>query len=215
MRLMICDDSALFRQGLTLLLHQVGADVIAQCRDADELMTQLSTTAVDAVILDIRMPPTFTDEGLAAAERIRREYPNTGVLVLSTYAETAYAMRLVQSGPGVGYLLKDRVDDAVAVLDAVDRVAAGQLVIDPDIVGRLLGRRREQDLLARLTDRERDVLALVAEGRTNAATARHLHLAEKTVETHIATVMNKLGIAQTPDNNRRVLAVLTWMRANP
>ena len=165
------------------------------------------------MILDIRMPPTFTDEGLAAAAQLRGTYPHLGILVLSTYAETAYAVRLLEIGGGVGYLLKDRVDDAESVRDALDRVARGETVVDPDIVTRLLTRRRATDRLDGLTDRERTVLSQMAEGRSNAAIARHLHLAEKTVESHIATLLSKLHLEPTPHDNRRVLAVLAWMRA--
>ncbi|HLL69268.1 MAG TPA: response regulator transcription factor [Micromonosporaceae bacterium] len=213
MRVMICDDSALFRRGLALLLTDVGVDVVGEARDVAHLRALMPTPAPDAVILDIRMPPTFTDEGLAAAAALRHDHPDLGVLVLSTYAETAYAMRLLAIGTGVGYLLKDRVDDALAVRDAVERVARAETVIDPDIVTRVFAHRRQQQVLDRLTHRERDVLALIAEGRSNTAIARTLRLAEKTVESHIAGVLAKLDLDPTPDDNRRVLAVLTWMRA--
>jgi DNA-binding NarL/FixJ family response regulator len=207
---MICDDSTLFRRGLALLLADVGVDIVGEAADVAQLQTLMVGAAPDAVILDIRMPPTFTDEGLAAAGVLRRAHPDLGVLVLSTYAETAYAIRLLEVGTGVGYLLKDRVDDAAAVRDALARVARGETVVDPDIVSRLLTRHRHIDRLDRLTDRERTVLAQMAEGRSNAAIARHLRLAEKTIESHIAT----LHLEPTPDDNRRVLAVLlAWMRA--
>ena len=213
MHVAICDDSALFRQGLTLLLADVGVEVVAQARDTAHLYAALPAYAPDAVILDIRMPPTFTDEGLTAAADLRRDYPDIGILVLSTYAETAYAIRLLEIGPGVGYLLKDRVDDAATLRDAIERVIRGETVVDPDIVNRLFARRREQNALDRLTERERRVLALMAEGRSNSAIARTLYLGEKTVESHIASVMTKLDLEPTPENNRRVLVVLTWMRA--
>ena len=209
---MICEDSALFRRGLALLLTDAGVQVVGECADAEHLIAAVRDTVPDTVILDIRMPPTFTDEGLAAAAGLRRAYPGLGLLVLSTYADTAYAIRLLEIGTGVGYLLKDRVDDANAVRDAVERVARGETVIDSEIVGRLLTRRRHADALDRLTDRERDVLAQMAEGYSNAAIARRLHLAEKTVESHIAAVMTKLNLEPTPDDNRRVKAVLAWMR---
>jgi DNA-binding NarL/FixJ family response regulator len=209
---MICDDSALFRRGLALLLADVGVQVVGECADVARLFARIRDTVPDTVILDIRMPPTFTDEGLVAAAELRRAYPGLGLLVLSTYAETAYAIRLLEIGTGVGYLLKDRVDDAAAVRDATERVARGETVVDPDIVGRLLTRHRHTDTLDRLTDRERHVLAQMAEGRSNAAIARRLHLAEKTVESHIAALMAKLHLEPTPDDNRRVLAVLAWMR---
>lgn len=214
MRIIICDDSALFRRGLSLLLADVGVEVVHQASDTAQLHAALPTSAPDAVILDIRMPPTFTDEGLTAAADLRRDYPHIGILVLSTYAETTYAIRLLEIGAGVGYLLKDRVDDATTLRDAIERVARGETVVDPDIVNRLFARRRQQNVLDRLTERERRVLALMAEGRSNTAIARTLHLGEKTIETHITSVMTKLDLESTPDNNRRVLAVLTWMRTS-
>ena len=215
MRVVICEDSALFRKGLALLLADLGVDV-TEVSAAAELHARMPAIGPDAVIVDIRMPPTFTDEGLIAAARIRRDHPRVGVLVLSTYAETAYAARLVEIGPtGVGYLLKDRVDDAATVRDALQRVVRGETVIDPEIVSRLLVRHREHDPLDRLTARERDVLTLMAEGRSNAAIARRLRLTDKTVESHIAAVFGKLGLQPATDDNRRVLAVLTWLRAGP
>jgi DNA-binding NarL/FixJ family response regulator len=214
-RVVICDDSALFRRGLALLLTDVGVDVLQATADVRHLTAVTAAERPDAVILDIRMPPSFTDEGLTAADQLRRAHPGLGVLVLSTYAETTYAMRLLQIGTGVGYLLKDRVDDARAVRDALERVVRGQTVVDPDIVTRLLTHRRNTDRLDRLTDRERDVLAHMAEGRSNAAIARRLRLAEKTVESHIATLLNKLDLEPTRDDNRRVLAVLAWLRGVP
>jgi DNA-binding NarL/FixJ family response regulator len=209
---MICDDSALFRRGLAMLLTDVGVEVAGETAGVEQLHTAVAAAPPDAVILDIRMPPTFTDEGLAAAARLRAAHPGLGVLVLSTYAETAYAVRLLELGAGVGYLLKDRVDDAGAVRDALQRVVSGETVVDADIVVRLLARRRHTDLLDRLTAREREVLAQMAEGRSNAAIARHLRLAEKTVESHIATLLTKLQLEPAADDNRRVLAVLTWLR---
>jgi DNA-binding NarL/FixJ family response regulator len=213
MRVVVCDDSALFRRGLALLLADVGVEVVDQVRDAAQLQAALPTSLPDTVILDIRMPPTFSDEGLTAAAELRRDYPDLGILVLSTYAETMYAIRLLEIGPGVGYLLKDRVDDATTLRDAIERVACGGTVVDPDIVSRLFVRRREQNVLDRLTERERRVLALMAEGRSNTAIARTLHLGEKTVESHITAVLSKLDLEATTENNRRVLAVLSWMRA--
>lgn len=215
MRVMICDDSALFRAGLALLLNVVGVQVNGQAALPADIERQVAAAEPDAVILDIRMPPTFTDEGLAAAARLRANHPRLGVLVLSTYAETAYAVRLLEAGPGVGYLLKDRVDDAAAVRNAVERVARGETVVDPEVVTKALARRRETDVLDQLTGRERNVLAEMAEGRSNAAIARRLGMAEKTVECHIAALFAKLHLEPAADDNRRVLAVLTWMRANP
>jgi DNA-binding NarL/FixJ family response regulator len=214
MRVALCDDSALFRHGLALLLADSGVEVVAQARDATELHTLVAQTNPDAVILDIRMPPTFTDEGLVAAGQLRSQHPHIGVLVLSTYDETAYASRLVAIGPGgVGYLLKDRVDDADTLRDALTRVANGQTVIDPEVIGRLLVRQRRPDPIDKLTARERDVLGLMAEGHSNSAIARRLHLGEKTVEGHIAALFGKLGLDPAPEANRRVLAVLTWLRS--
>jgi DNA-binding NarL/FixJ family response regulator len=213
MRVVVCDDSALFGRGLTLLLADVGVQVVAQALDTAQLYAALPASTPDAVILDIRMPPTFTDEGLTAAADLRRDCPHLGILVLSTYAETTYAIRLLEIGPGVGYLLKDRVDDATTLRDAIERVIRRETVVDPDIVNRLFARRREQNALDRLTERERHVLALMAEGRSNSAIAGTLYLGEKTIESHIASVMTKLDLEPAPENNRRVLAVLTWMRA--
>jgi DNA-binding NarL/FixJ family response regulator len=168
---------------------------------------------VDAAILDIRMPPTFTDEGLAAAVELRQRFPDMGVLVLSTYAEAAFAERLLSASPrGVGYLLKDRVDDASALRESLERVRGGGSVVDPEIVSMLLDRRHQETQVNRLTERERDVLTLMAEGRSNAAIARQLFLGAKTVEAHIAAVFTKLGLGPASDDNRRVLAVLTWLR---
>ncbi|WP_433430568.1 response regulator transcription factor [Nonomuraea sp. CA-141351] len=213
MRVVICDDSTLFRKGLALLLGAVGVEVAAQARDVAELWAHLAAHQVDAAILDVRMPPTFTDEGLAAAIELRERYPQVGVLVLSTYAEGAYAARLLEAGGrGVGYLLKDRVDDAAALRAALERIASGGAVVDPEIVSMLLQLRHEETTVNRLTDRERDVLRLMAEGRSNAAIARTLFLGTKTVEAHIAAVLTKLGLSPAADDNRRVLAVLTWLR---
>ncbi|MBP2702316.1 response regulator transcription factor [Microbispora sp. RL4-1S] len=213
MRVVICDDSALFRKGLALLLGHVGVTVVAQAADTAELASVLESQPADAAVLDVRMPPTFTDEGLVAAVELKKRYPALGVLVLSTYAEGAFAARLLEASPrGVGYLLKDRVDDAAALRDALERVAAGGVAVDPEIVGQLFELRRAETRAGRLTPRERDVLRLMAEGRSNAAIARTLFLGAKTVEAHIAAVLNKLDLGQTPDDNRRVLAVLTWLR---
>ncbi|MCK9895111.1 response regulator transcription factor [Frankia sp. AgB32] len=214
MRVVIADDSTLFREGLAMLLTSSGVEVVAQYADANELVQGLPETRPDAVILDIRMPPTFTDEGLVAAERIRVQHPGTAVLMLSTYAETPYALRLLGDGSGgLGYLLKDRVDDVGALQDALRRVAEGRLVLDEEIVAGLLAHRRHSDELARLTPRERSVLGHMAEGRSNQGIGSRLHLAPKTVENHIAGVFNKLGMPASADDNRRVLAVLTWLRA--
>jgi DNA-binding NarL/FixJ family response regulator len=214
-RIAICDDSALFRRGLALLLADVGIQVIAEAAAPSELLSRIRPDPPDAVVLDIRMPPTFTDEGLAAAARLSAEHPGIGILVLSTYAETAYATRLLDvRSHGVGYLLKDRVDDAYALRDTLDRIVEGDVVIDPEIVLRLLAAQRKQDPFDRLSPREREVLELMAEGRTNAAIGRRMHLSPRTVESHVAAVFDGLGLPAAADDNRRVLAVLAWLRTN-
>ncbi len=215
MRVALADDSALFRRGLATLLAATGVDVTAQAGSGEELVRVVAGDPPDAVVLDLRMPPSFTDEGLVTAEKLRARYPGLGILVLSTYAEVAYAARLLQSGTRhVGYLLKDRVEDSDALLDALRRVVAGESVVDPDIVRRLLGRQRITQTVDSLTAREREVLQLMAEGRSNAAIGKELHLSAKTVETHIAQVFAKLGLPQSSDDNRRVLAVLTYLRGS-
>jgi DNA-binding NarL/FixJ family response regulator len=214
-RVALADDSALFRRGLATLLEASGVSVTAQVPTGVELVHAVAADPPDAVVLDLRMPPTFTDEGLVAAERLRARHPTLGVLVLSTYAEVAYAARLLETGTGyVGYLLKDRVEDSDALRDALVRIVAGEAVIDPDIVRRLLGRQRTTSAVDQLTAREQDVLRLMAEGRSNARIGRELYLSPKTVETHIAGVFNKLGLPQSSDDNRRVLAVLTYLRSS-
>ncbi len=214
MRVAIADDSTLFREGLAILLTAAGNEVVAQTATADDLICGLGHSRPDVVILDIRMPPTFTDEGLVAAEQIRARHRTIAVLVLSTYAETPYALRLLGDGGGggFGYLLKDRVDDVAALQDALRRLIDGRLVLDEEIVAGLLAHRRRADDLARLTPRERTVLAHMAEGRSNHGIGARLHLAPKTVENHIAGVFSKLGMPASTDDNRRVLAVLTWLR---
>jgi DNA-binding NarL/FixJ family response regulator len=213
-RVALADDSALFRQGLALLLGSAGVVVSAQASTPDDLLCQLARDPPDAAILDIRMPPTYTDEGLALAERLRGLHPGTGVLVLSTYAVTGYAVRLLETGTrGVGYMLKDRVDDVDALCDALARVVAGELVVDPEIVARLLARERPAAELDALTGREREVLRLMAEGRSNSGIGHRLHLSQKTVEAHVAALLSKLGLPPAAEDNRRVLAVLKWLRA--
>ena len=209
----LADDSALFRKGLAALLGASGVEVTAGVQSGADLLQAVAVDLPDAVVLDLRMPPSFTDEGLVTAEKLRARYPTLGILVLSTYAEVAYASRLLQSGTRhVGYLLKDRVEDSDALLDALQRVVAGESVVDPDIVRRLLGRQRITQTVDQLTAREREVLQLMAEGRSNAAIGKELCLSAKTVETHIAQVFAKLGLPQSSDDNRRVLAVLTYLR---
>jgi DNA-binding NarL/FixJ family response regulator len=213
-RVALADDSALFRQGLALLLDAAGVVVSAEASTPDDLLRQIADDPPDAAVLDIRMPPTYTDEGLALAERLRALHPHIGVLVLSTYAVTSYAVRLLETGArGVGYMLKDRVDDVDALRDALARVVAGDLVVDPEIVARLLTREGRTGELDSLTEREREVLRLMAEGRSNGGIGHRLHLSQKTVETHVANLLAKLGLPPTAEDNRRVLAVLKWLRA--
>ncbi|MCV2491157.1 response regulator transcription factor [Geodermatophilus sp. YIM 151500] len=214
MRVALADDSALFRSGLAGLLTATGVEVTALAGSGDELLAAVAADLPDAVVLDLRMPPTYTDEGLVVAERLRARYAELAVLVLSTYAESAYAARLLRSGArSVGYLLKDRVEDSAALHDALVRVVAGETVVDPELVVRLLRRQRTTSAVDQLTAREREVLQLMAEGRSNARIGRELYLSPKTVETHIAAVFAKLGLPPSSDDNRRVLAVLTWLRA--
>jgi DNA-binding NarL/FixJ family response regulator len=214
-RVALVDDSTLFRRGVAMLLGTVGVDVVLQASSAEEALACLDAARPDVVILDIRLPPTFTDEGLVLAEQVRAAQPSIAVLVLSTYAVSSYAVRLLETGSsGIGYMLKDRVDDIGALHEALTRVAAGELVIDTEIVGRLLGQERRSTGLDLLSERERDVLALMAEGRSNVAIGQQLYLSPKTVESHVASVFLKLGLHPAPDDNRRVLAVLTWLRAS-
>ena len=210
---MLCDDSALFRRGLALLLSDLDVDVVAETGDAPALLDAVGRTQPDAAIVDIRLPPTFSDEGLSAAARIRADFPGTAVLVLSTYVETAYAVRLLAGGAhAVGYLLKDRVDDAIGLRGAIERLVRGETVVDADIVTRLLDRRRAATALEVLSSREHEILASMAQGLTNAGIAEHLFLSPKTVEANIASIFTKLRLPSTPDANRRVLAVLACLR---
>ena len=212
MRVILADDAALIRQGLARLLAEQGVEIVAQVGDADELEAAVERDPPDAVIVDIRMPPTFTSEGLDAGQRIRARNPNVGVLVLSQHIETAYARNLVDEGTGgVGYLLKDRIADVATLVDALRRVHAGETVVDPGLVTELLDAPRRQDPLAELTPREREVLALVAEGRTDRGIAEALWLSPKTVETHIHTIFRKLDLPTSYVENRRVHAVLTYL----
>ncbi len=213
MRVVVADDTMLTRQGLVRLLGEAGVDVVAEAEDAENLPRIVRSTLPDVVLVDIRMPPTFTDEGLVAAQAIRAEHPEIGVLVLSQYVEPTYAMRLLQDQPErVGYLLKDRVFDIATVVDALRRIMDAETVIDPTIVSRLVGRQRRDNPLSTLTEREREVLELVAEGLTNHAIATRLHVTDRTVEAHITQVFRKLGLSESHDEHRRVLAVLTFLR---
>lgn len=213
MRVVIADDAVLIREGITALLRSSGAEVVAQAGDAEELIRQVREHRPDVAVVDIKMPPTHTDEGLVAAQRIREEEPDVGVLVLSQYLEPSYATRLVAEHPEkVGYLLKERVFSGDVLLDALQRIRDGETVVDPTIISLLFGRRRRQDPLAVLSGREREVLALVAEGLSNRAIAARLFVTERTVEAHVGQIFTKLQLPESPDAHRRVLAVLTFLR---
>src|SRR6266568_9376883 len=203
----------LTREGIVRLLKDSGIDVVAEAVDANSLLGHVQLTQPDAAIVDIRMPPTHTDEGLVAAQQIRAEHPDIGVLVLSHYVEPGYAIRLLEEHPErIGYLLKERVFDVAILVDALRRIADGETVVDPTIVARLVGRRRREDPLAELTAREREVLELLAEGLSNKAIAGRLFVTERTVEAHVKQIFLKLGLQTNPDSHRRVLAVLAYLR---
>jgi DNA-binding NarL/FixJ family response regulator len=213
-RVIVAEDEVLLREGLARLLAEAGFDVAGRAGNADELLRLVERRGPDLVIVDIRMPPTHTDEGLAAAAEIGEQHPDVGVLVLSHYLEPRYAMRLLDDHPqGVGYLLKDRVSDVAVLADALHRIAQGECVIDPTIVARLVERRRAGPL-EELTEREREVLALMAEGHSNEAIGERLYLSPRTVETHIRQIFVKLDLRETPAYHRRVVAVLTFLRSN-
>ena len=212
---LVADDSILFREGVVRVLQDRGFSVIGQAGDAEELLEAVGRGAPDVVVTDIRMPPTNTGEGLVAAQRIRAEHPDVAVLVLSQYVETQHALRLLRDTPErVGYLLKDRVSDIDEFADAVRRIARGGSVIDPEVVAQLLGRRSEDHAIDALTDREREILSLMAEGRSNQAICERLFLSPKTVETHVGSIFAKLGLLPAADDHRRVLAVLTYLRSS-
>ena len=210
---MIADDSLLLREGVSRLLREAGIDVVGQAEDADELFLEVADKEPDVVIVDIRMPPTHTDEGLRAARQLRKLYPTLGVLVLSQYVRPSYAFELLaDDASGMGYLLKDRVSEVHELADAVQRVGEGGSVLDPSVVSQLVGRRRPgNDPIDDLTERERGVLALMAEGRSNRAIAERLFITERTVEKHVKSIMMKLKISATQDDHRRVLAVLAYL----
>jgi DNA-binding NarL/FixJ family response regulator len=213
-RVVVADDVMLTREGITRLLRDAGVEVVAEAGDAEGLLREVRLTRPDVALVDIRMPPTHTDEGLVAAQAIRTEHPQVGVLVLSQYVEPIYAMRLIQEHPErVGYLLKERVFDIATVVDALRRIVDGETVIDPTIVSRLVGRRRRQDPLADLSEREREVLGLIAEGMSNRAIAARLLVTERTVEAHVTRILQKLHLPESTDQHRRVLAVLAFLRA--
>jgi DNA-binding NarL/FixJ family response regulator len=214
MRALVADDSVLLREGVVRLLEDAGIEVVAQAGDAEDLLRKARAHKPDVAVVDVRMPPTNTDDGLRAALAIRAELPQTGVLVLSQYVEEAYALELVSgSAEGVGYLLKDRVADVEGFTDSVRRVGEGGSALDPEVVAQLLGRRRGEDPLDELTPREREVLELMAEGRSNHAIAEQLVVTERAVEKHVTGIFGKLGLPPAPEDHRRVLAVLTYLRA--
>jgi DNA-binding NarL/FixJ family response regulator len=212
-RVAIAEDSVLLREGVTRLLGEAGMDVVAQCGSADELLTEVASSPVDVAIVDIRLPPTHSDEGLRAALEIRARHPEIGVLVLSQYVELGLAMKLLaDSADGVGYLLKDRVSDVEDFIAAVQRVAAGGSAIDPIIVSTLLSRRREDDPLEQLTPREREVLDLMAQGNSNQGIADRLVITLRSVEKYVSSIFTKLRLPSTGTESRRVLAVLLFLR---
>ena len=214
MRVVVADDSVLLREGVVHLLKEAGFDVVGQAGNAEELLLKVRSYTPDVAVIDIRMPPTHTDEGLRAAQEIREKYPDTGVLVLSQYVEPGYAMELLsESAEGVGYLLKDRVSDVGDFVAAVKRVAEGGSALDPTVVSQLVGRRRRDDPLADLTPREREVLELMAEGRSNAGIAERLVITERAVEKHVTSIFGKLRLPAASEDHRRVLAVLAYLRS--
>ncbi len=214
MRVVVADDVMLTREGIVRLLGDAGIDVVGQAENADGLLRSVRLTQPDLAIIDIRMPPTHTHEGLVAAGMIRAQHPEIGVLILSSYIEPSYAMRLLEDHPErVGYLLKERVFDVAILVDALRRLSDGECVIDPTIVARLVHRRRRENPIDELTDREREVLGLVAEGLSNKALAARLVITERTVEAHVKQIFLKLGLDTNPESHRRVLAVLAYLRA--
>jgi DNA-binding NarL/FixJ family response regulator len=214
MRVVVADDSVLLREGVVRLLEEKGFDVVAQAGDAEDLIRKVNAHKPDVAVVDIRMPPTNTDDGLRAALEIRASHPDTGVLVLSQYVEEGYALDLVgDSAGGVGYLLKDRVADVDRFVESVTRVAEGGSALDPEVVAQLVGRARRDDPLAELTPREREVMELMAEGRSNNAIATHMTVTERAVEKHVTSIFGKLGLPPAPEDHRRVLAVLAFLRA--
>ena len=211
---MLAEDSVLLREGVARLLTEEGFEVVGQVDNADDLVRRVGFSKPDVAVVDIRMPPTHTDEGLRAAKQIRERFPQVGVLVLSQYAEPDYALELLaESSEGVGYLLKDRVADVEEFCSAVRRVGQGGSALDPAVVSQLVGRRRRDDPLAELTPRERDVLELMAEGRSNTGIAERLVVTERAVEKHVTSIFQKLGLPPAGEDHRRVLAVLTYLRS--
>jgi DNA-binding NarL/FixJ family response regulator len=213
LRVVLADDDVLLREGLASLLGRSGFQVVGQAGDASRLLALVAEQTPDLVVVDIRMPPTHTAEGLDAARQIRQQHPETGILVLSAHVEVEHAMELLASGRGIGYLLKSRVTDLEEFLDTLGRIARGGSVVDPGLVAELVSARHRDDPLAVLSAREREVLALMAEGRSNAGIARRLWVTEGTVEKHVRSILTKLGLAEADDDHRRVLAVLTFLEA--
>ncbi|HET7445204.1 MAG TPA: response regulator transcription factor [Solirubrobacterales bacterium] len=212
MRVVVADDSTLLREGLVRLLEEAGLEVVGQAADGEELLRKVRAHKPDVAVVDVRMPPTHTDEGLRAAREIRAELPEVSVLVLSQYVEVAYARELLaESAEGLGYLLKDRVADVEALTDAVRRVGEGGSALDPEVVSQMLGRRRADDPLEQLTPRECEVLGLMAEGRSNAAIAAELVVTERAVEKHVTGIFAKLELGASSEDHRRVLAVLRFL----
>ena len=213
MRVAVLDDHVLLREGLVRLLAEAGMEVSISMGDAGSFVAEVERARPDVAVVDIRLPPTFTDEGLRVADRLRSETPEVAVLLLSQHLEASYALRLLQTFPGgVGYLLKDRVADVAVLIDTMERVASGQCVIDPSIVSHLVGRPEVAQPIGRLSEREVDVLRLMAEGRSNRSIGEQLFLSEKTVEGHVGRIFDKLVLPASPNDNRRVLAVLTFLR---
>lgn len=214
LRVVVADDSLLFREGVVRVLDELGFEVVAQASDGEELLRLVAKHVPDIAIVDIRMPPTHTDEGLRAAAEIGAAHPGVGVLVLSHYLDSNYALRLLRNGdPGRGYLVKDRVADLESFGEAVRLVASGGTVVDPDVVAPLVGGRQLPPVLAQLSGREVEILALMAQGRSNAGICERLVLSPRTIESHVRVIMRKLGLGQADDNHRRVLAVLAYLRA--
>jgi DNA-binding NarL/FixJ family response regulator len=216
MRVALADDAVILREGLARLLQEAGFDVVGMAVDGDDLLEVVERSQPQVVIVDIRMPPTHTDEGLRAAKTIRQKWPAIGILVLSQHVNARYAIELLSTGTdGVGYLLKERVTDLVELSASVNRVGQGGSVLDPEVVAQLIGRpRHARDPLERLTEREREVLTLMAEGRSNKAIAERLFVSENTVEKHVKSIFATLALSQSPDDHRRVLAVLTYLNSH-
>jgi DNA-binding NarL/FixJ family response regulator len=213
LRVIVADDDVLLREGLASLLDRSGFEVVGQAGDGEQLLVLVRDHVPDLVVVDIRMPPSHTVEGLDAAREIRAEFPETAILVLSAHAEVEHAMKLLAGGRGIGYLLKSRIVDVEEFLDTLNRIAKGGSVVDPALVQELVSARHRDDPLAVLSAREREVLALMAEGRSNAGIARRLWVTEGTVEKHVRSVLAKMGLAETDDDHRRVLAVVTFLEA--